>query len=374
MNIKNFNYQTMTTDSLDTKTPSTFDECLKNRLIKVSDHPRQAGLAIANYTPETQYGSFWNSITCSHRGLILQDGVAINNPLPKFFNLGQLYDGDSLMTKPFKVYEKLDGNCGILYWLADETPQIATRGSFTSEGATFANKVLIPKYLKFINNFDKNYTYVFEIISPVTKIVVDYGSQERLVLLAIRANDQTHELDLVDIDYPDKAKLFDGWSIETVLQAQNANTVGEGFVLLFEDGLRVKIKCTEYMRLHKIITNVNNIDIWKGKMYNTEPNQYKEWANLSDIETVMADVADEFYNWFKKVDSDIESQYETINNQIIEAYDACKDWNRGEIAKTYKQKGLTSYIFNIIDGRDNRLPILKTLRPKLATPCVVDDI
>ena len=348
-------------------------EYIENKLIRTSNHPTE-DLIIYNYTQLTQYTNHWDEVTKSHRGLIKNsNGVVLNNPLPKFFNLDQLPDREELIKKPFKVYEKLDGNCGILYWLADGTPQIATRGSFTSDGANFANKVLVPKYREYLDKLDKKYTYVFEIISPVTKIVVNYGSQERLVLLAVRANDGSHELDIADVDFPDKAKLYEGWSMESILATRADNTTDEGIILLFEDGFRCKIKYDEYVRLHKIMTNINNIDIWKGKMYEANPNMCHEDWQL-DITKALENVPDEFFNWIKKVDSDIESAYQEILGKATEVAKQYADRTAQDIAREV-DIAIKGYVFSIYNNKSEtlRYAILKNLRPNAETPYVIND-
>lgn len=37
----------------------------------------------------------------------------------------------------------------------------------------------------------------------------------------------------------------------------------EGFVVRFQNGMRVKTKFAEYVRLHRIITGISNVAIWE---------------------------------------------------------------------------------------------------------------
>ena len=145
----------------------------------VSRPNKEETLLILNYTNKCQFDRLWDEITMICRGLIVDnDWNIIARPFTKFFNLGELTE--ALPYKKFNVYEKLDGSLGILYWI-NNIPFIATRGSFESEQAIKGTEMLFKYQLDIL---DKNYTYLFEIIYPDNKIVVDYGTEEKLVLLA----------------------------------------------------------------------------------------------------------------------------------------------------------------------------------------------
>ena len=54
----------------------------------------------------------------------------------------------------------------------------------------------------------------------------------------------------------------------------------EGFVIRFKNGFRMKIKGDEYIRLHKIVTNISNRDIWE--YLKKEWQQTLWWAHLNE--------------------------------------------------------------------------------------------
>jgi RNA ligase len=147
-------------------------------------------LIIVNYTDRCTYKQQWDDTTMICRGLVLQmdkpwpnstrikEVVAL--PLVKFFNIGE---GGRYPSSPLlEVTEKLDGSFGELFrW--NDSYRIATRGSFESEQAQWATEYLRRCDL---SGLKKQYTLIFEIIYPDGRIVVDYGSREDLVLLAVR--------------------------------------------------------------------------------------------------------------------------------------------------------------------------------------------
>jgi RNA ligase len=119
---------------------------------------RTLPLSIWNYTPEVQYGQFWDEITLQCRGLVTDnEGNVVARPFKKFFNIEE---GKHTPTEEFEVFEKMDGSLGILFFY-DGKWIIATRGSFISDQSKKAYE-LLEKYPT--ENLDKNNTYLFEII------------------------------------------------------------------------------------------------------------------------------------------------------------------------------------------------------------------
>lgn len=139
---------------------------------------------IYNYSQKAQYERVWNEWTLACRGLILDgDFKIVARPFQKFFNLGE-HENQVIPNESFEVFEKMDGYLGILYWL-DKKPHIATRGSFASEHALVATEMLHTQYADVIPLLEKSKTYLFEIIYPENRIVLDYVNERKLVLLAI---------------------------------------------------------------------------------------------------------------------------------------------------------------------------------------------
>lgn len=134
------------------------------------------GLTIWNYTAKCQFERAWDEYTRMARGLITDSvGNIIARPFPKFFNYGETEETktENLPKDIPIVTVKLDGSLGIQYYLGNKL-YIATRGSFTSEQAIWATKWMQERFTQ--NNFVSGYTYLYEIIYPENKIVVDYGN------------------------------------------------------------------------------------------------------------------------------------------------------------------------------------------------------
>ena len=144
------------------------EKLIEEGFIKRNKHP-SFDLYIYNYTAKTQYENYWVPETLQCRGLITNGkGEIIARPFTKFFNIEQM--PETLLTNSFKVFEKLDGSLGILYFYYN-IPYIATRGSFIGKQAIEANNMLHSIYKNSIQLLDKNFTYLFEIIYPETAVL-----------------------------------------------------------------------------------------------------------------------------------------------------------------------------------------------------------
>ena len=207
-------------------------------------------LQILNYSQAAQFEWRWNQETLICRGLIVDDhNNIVARPFPKFFSYEQL--AGVVPDEPFEAFEKLDGSLGILFQVAGK-PQIASRGSFTSNQAQRANQILQQKYSHV--TFDPSLTYLFEIIYPENRIVVDYGDTEDLILLAVIETKTGREQAVETIGMP-TVQRYDGIHDFEELR-RNQDALREGFVVRFKSGQRVKIKFEEYKRLHKLMTGI----------------------------------------------------------------------------------------------------------------------
>lgn len=325
-------------------------QMISEKLVSVQKHPT-AELFIYNYSPKVQYDKLWNEITLQTRGLILDAEMnVVARPFGKFFNLEE-HQPNEIPQTSFDVFEKLDGSLGILYWLNDK-PYIATRGSFESVQSKKATEILYSKYSDTFIELDRNSTYLFEIIYPENRIVVDYGNVNDLILLTRIDN-------VTGLDLPiDKStgfpivKKFDGINDLKYLKTLEQDNK-EGFVVRFQNGFRVKMKFAEYVRLHRIITGISNITLWE---------YLKEGKNFDEL---ISKVPDEFYNWLTLTKDKIEKNfmmiYENAKKRYQELYH--EDKKTFALRVMTEAKEISSILFNMYTKKKVEPMIWKMVRP-----------
>ena len=218
-----------------------------------------ASLYILNYTKKANFNKVWNRATKMCRGLIVdEEWNIVARPFEKFFNYEEIVGSDELKkveNEPFEIYEKLDGSLGILYWIGN-VMSVATRGSFVSDQANHAMKVLFDKYADVLSNLDRSKTYLFEIIYPEDKKVVNYGDLDDVVLIAVIDTETGEEQDIAD--YSDKfrcAARYNGTDWRTIRKLTDGSN-REGFVVKFKSGFRMKLKYDEYFKLAAMKINL----------------------------------------------------------------------------------------------------------------------
>ena len=325
----------------------------QKRLININKHP-SADLMILNYTADVQYGWLWDGFIEQFRGLIVDsDFNVIARPFPKFFNMEELKPGQ-IPNEPFEVFEKMDGSLGILYW-ADGIPCISTRGSFDSEQAIFATNLLHSKYEHVIPNLDQSKTYLFEIIYPENRIVVDYGGMQDLILLEIIDTQTGRQEGVRDIGFPVVQKYF-AWENFNQLAAMNPENK-EGFVVKFESGFRMKIKFQNYKELHRIVSGLSEKTIW-------------EWLSSGiSPEDKIEGLPDEYYNFVREKSAEITANYTTLERDAVNKYleiiggmsDSLDRKAFAILAQKFKLPGI---LFSMLDKKDYSQQIWKAVKPQ----------
>ena len=277
------------------------------------------------------------------RGLIVNAaGVVVARPFQKFFNLSE-HENPELPQVPygskFKAYEKMDGSLGIAY-VSSRGWEISTRGSFESEQATFATNLLHTKYAHVVPKLNPNWTYLFEVIYPQNKIVVDYGKTEELVLLGVIVTLTGHEIPLSPL-FEDLGfrlpQIFDVSGIES-LPRDTKNF--EGYVVRFENGLRVKVKLDEYVRLHKLMTGITPNRLWEML------------AAGQDVEAVIKELPDEMYQEVMEVVEDIRVEHASLINLhvLVLALQKLENMSRKEQAQKILDVCKSSKTSPLVDG------------------------
>jgi len=335
------------------------DALVESGWLVSQDHPT-LDLTIYNYSQKTQFERYWVKETLMARGLVLNSqGKIIAKPFPKFFNASEV--ADQIPNTEFEVFEKVDGSLGIFFWYAHEDelhPVFASRGSFTSEQAQKGWELL--KQFPY-HSLAYGHTYMFEILYPENRIVVDYEGFEGVVLLGIIETATGREISRKTIEdhlgkdfcLVRKYSYSDSWK---ALQARNEPNQ-EGYVIRYANGFRVKVKFDEYVRLHKIITNCNILHIWD--LLRTG----------SAIDALIDNVPDEYYKWVKECIRALNDNYNRCQMEIVSHYNKLMQTqitNRKDQAIWIAEHVPDKYrhiVFLLLDGKHCHDQIWKLIKP-----------
>lgn len=345
--------------------PAILEEKVAEGLIRAQSHPKLP-LKIYNYTEKVQFNRWWNDYTLACRGLILDpDYNVIARPWKKFFNLGEAnaeFDWDTNV----EVTDKMDGSLGILWLDANGNCGIATRGSFDSDQARHANRVF-EKYKNTLNwPAVVETTFLFEIIYPANRIVLNYGDLDDLVLLGAVSNRYGYYLG------PLEAAGTLGWigpvtevfHYRTLAQAfQNNNRPNaEGYVVRSGNKM-VKVKQADYVELHRIVTNLNERTIWEMLA-----NGQKMWEICDGL-------PDEFHQFVVDTASRLQIQVEEIREKVVQEHvdvswelDPANGGNytRKDFALRAVKSPYRAYLFAMEDGKSIERMLWQEVKPAVS--------
>jgi RNA ligase len=359
----------------------------------------------------------WDEITLNCRGLVLDnEGNVIAKPFPKFFNYEE-HSADEIPNELFDVYEKMDGSLGICFYYEREltyteryklwfngnyetgmeyceeivpnfddpyfhpTPKtkgewhIATRGSFVSEQAV-KGKELLGKY-----NFQKlhtDYTYLFEIIYKENRIVCEYDFEDVVLLgvihtktgIEVNLHSDTEDVRIqniirnIGLNVVTRYNTFGEGFDELKKEISNSK---EGYVIRFRNGIRMKIKGDEYVRLHRILTNFSTTDIWELLRSGGDMNEFLER------------VPDEFDKWVKSTISDLKYAHFQICERAGKLHDGFRYGKYGDVYPEPTKKEfaefvmkqyvpLRSVMFAMWDKKPYDDIVWKLIKPKWSKP------
>ena len=330
-------------------------------LVHKQNHPT-LDLTIWNYSPKVQYERLWDDITLQCRGLVTNSkGDVIARPFKKFFNYDE-HKPEDIPHEHYEVFEKMDGSLGILFNYENEWI-MATRGSFTSPQAIKGKEILDKKYD--ISALRKDNTLLFEIIYPENRIVVDYGKEEKLVVLGGFHTKTGDEIPYSSLFYMTECgfelvRIWKTWNEDWKTLQKEISKENEGYVIRFKSGFRMKIKGDEYVRLHKILTNISNRDIFE---------YVKEGKSLDEI---LDKVPDEFYNWVKETKEQFEQQFKTIDLEYRLIFKNITERNNITDKKMFAHYALSytnsSILFAMFDNKEYKHIIWKIIYPNYSKP------
>ena len=218
--------------------------------------------------------SLWSiPLALEARGITFDanNGNVVSWPFSKFFNNGENdWTQDHQLPwntdEHYCVYDKIDGSLITPVLLNDNSIVCKTKKSFHNDIARKATEFVnsSPKLKEFcFDLLDSGLCPIFEYTHPDHQIVIDYGKEPTLSLLAIRTMKTGYYHDHEQFYAPKPIKVIRDLGYKKSDIEHELTLKGkEGFVVYFPcENIRVKMKSEWYLSLHRIMTVIRPRDV-----------------------------------------------------------------------------------------------------------------
>jgi len=325
-------------------------------------HPEFPELRILNYTDRCQFDRHWTDITRLTRGLIYNADTraVVARAFPKIHNHSEPDVGDLDLDAPIVgAFDKLDGSLGITYMQPDGLPAIATRGSFASVQALHATRWLRDSpWGELVHYGHDEYTWLWEIIFPENRIVLDYGDRDELVYLGA--------MDIASGQYSPPNPYNENFAFAAMMRADTLREAleippranAEGMVVWLDHTRAVKIKQDDYVELHRIVSNLSVKEVWRQLRANTF------------YDFVVA-LPDEFHGWAQDTAEPLQAEHA----EIVSLATAALEHLHTEGLATRKEQALwvlahvgdsiRGLVFSLLDGKSIDDAVWRMVEPKM---------
>lgn len=318
------------------------------------------------YTDKESFSNEWER-EC--RGITFdRDGNIASRTLHKFFNLNEreAYSVKNLdFTKVKGIFPKLDGSM-ISSCVLDDKVAVKSKNSFFSDVAVkaqaYIERLENDEYERFCRDMAyRGLTPTFEYTAPDNRIVVSYDVEE-MTLLQVRDNVTGEYLDIHKVSKGYDIKVLDfaydnTKDIEELVREMEDMTDIEGFIVMFEDGDMVKIKCPWYIGLHHSVTFVRERDIAR-LVCDQSLDDFRGLVTLGNYNGINMDHVDQIektlLNEIRAIESDVESWLEKVKEVAFVGdsvdFKAASAFLSKEL--TNDQKYLFVFIMNSLRGKE----------------------
>lgn len=304
-------------------------------------------VSVLNYTAKAAYNDYWTTETRRCRGLVVQgwgeDARVAARPFEKFFDLAQT----NVPQGRILASEKWDGSLGIMFRAPDGW-RITTRGDPNSWQSSAATELLRDRYAGV--EPPEGQTWLFEIVLPANRVIVDYGDMADLIALAA-----------IDIASGRDVGLPAGWPGPTAprtevddeklaqLIADCDDRGREGFVLLWPDAdpqVRAKVKALSYVRLHRAIYLTSTTAVWEMLRFGSDP--------VAATAAVAGEGAPELVEWVREQAGKMRAKHDDAiaeAQSLLDYLGADLLSDRRAVAERIKKHLLGSIGFALLDGK-----------------------
>ena len=252
---------------------SLIAELIRNNPDKWQDILAEKDIAIHEEGPLASFNyrisaDFFDPVVREARGIILDMRTldVVCYPFKKFGNFGEPY-ADTIDWDSARVLEKVDGSIMKLYWFNGEW-RIATNATVNADNTPALNsgkmfgelfREAAERQKLDYGKLDKGKTYIFELTSPESRVIIDYGAIPKIWHIGTRDNLTEQEIEEdIGIVKPKEYPFSDLEACIEAVKMMNRDkefVENEGFVAVDKDYHRIKIKSPEYILVHSVLPN-----------------------------------------------------------------------------------------------------------------------
>ncbi len=312
-------------------------------------------LSIYCYSNNTQYEGHWTDITKFARGVVVDNnGNVVTCVTPKFFNWGERNAPHPPKFKDYLAFEKVDGS--MLNLTTYEGKLLGTtKASFDNEYIDFGMRYVLDNKCIGPHMSTEN-SYMTEVVLPRELDGMRRAVEHEPGVYFLGA---THTETRKDLNPTMFYGLWEGPfpqmyknSIDELLQDSNNMEGTEGWVIRYSNGMRFKIKTVWYLRLFRLISNLDN-------------NVKDQILAGMSLDEILLDVPEELTEEIKTLWSSIMELVYDTEAQAVKTYHRImhskKPSNRKAFAQEVSKDPLKPYLFKLLDEKDIRPMIIKAV-------------
>lgn len=301
-----------------------------------------------------------NDIVQECRGLILDmddNWNVVAYPYKKFFNHGE-HHAARIDWRTARYWEKIDGSLMFVYWYKGKF-HVASSGlpdarGELNDGTTFCDLFWATwDSLHYDLPQDKRTTYIFEMTSPLSTVLVPQ-TENRITLIGARNMDSLCEIDIDTIDV--NWSKVRSYPISSIEEAENLclsmNPMEqEGFVITDGTFNRVKLKSPQYAAISHLGLTPEEI-LSKGlRMDRYDGVTQERWM----LKVILVNECSEFlvyYPQYRNLYESVHSRYMRLVSEAEALYEKVRGIvNQFEYASHVKDHALSGVFFQLKAGR-----------------------
>jgi len=253
--------------------------------------------------------------------------------LPKFFNINQIEETQYDKVKDKKIVHvssKEDGSLVSFMMLPNGKLFSKTIRGFDNDQAVDSLRLLYlweEKVLWVKRLIEQGFTPLFEYVSYANRIVLKYSEPE-IIFIGLRDNNTGDWIPASKVEAPPYVSYIkkEDWTLDQLIEKSKVEENKEGWVVIFDDGMLLKVKTQWYFMVHGLRTmNVFRED------YIIE-NYYKE--TLDDLVSQLNPIEDkDAFDFINRVTKAIDNYAAHIDTKVEGLFNKFLTVYNGDFAK-----------------------------------------